>query len=401
VRLGEVETVENHLGNGVGVTVYFGRRKGSANTNDLDEQALASTVQAACAIARYTAEDECAGLADAERMAASVPDLDLCHPWPMATDQAIDLALRCEDAARAADQRISNSDGATVSCYQALRAYGNSHGFRGSYESTRHGIRCAMIAGSGDGMQRDGWYTRARAPGDLDTPEAVGAESARRTACRLGARQIPTCEAPVLFAAPVATTVLAHFLGAIQGGALYRKSSFLLDHLGRRIFPTFVRIHEQPYLPRAIGSTPFDAEGVAPLTRDIVSEGVLQGYVLDSYAARRLQMESTGNAGGVHNLTLEPGAQDLEGLLARMDTGLLVTELMGQGVNLVTGDYSRGASGFWVEKGQISFPVEEITIAGKLPEMFQSLLAVGADEERRGNLRTGSLLIERMTIAGG
>lgn len=400
VRLGEVETLEYHRDRGVGVTVYFGQRKGSASTSDIAPQAVRETVQAACDIARYTSEDPCAGLADADCMARDMPDLDLCHPWGVDATAAIEIAQCCETAAREADTRINNSEGATLSSHQGLRVYGNSHGFLGGYPSTRHSLSCSVIAGKDEQMQRDYWYTVSRRHTELEAAEQVGKMAAERSVRRLNGRKVATRHVPVLFAAEIATGLFRSFIGAIRGGNLYRKSSFLLDHLGKQVFPGFVHIHEQPHLRGALGSAPFDSEGVATSNRDLIRDGVLQGYVLDTYSARKLGMQTTGNAGGVHNLTVESGAQDFPDLLRDMGTGLLVTELMGQGVNMVTGDYSRGAAGFWVENGHIQYPVEEVTIAGNLKDMFMGIRAIGKDVERRGNIRTGSVLIERMTVAG-
>ncbi len=399
-RLGEVETIEYNRDKGLGVTVYFGGRKGSSSTSDFTPEAVREAVRAACGIAKYTAEDEYAGLAEAALMAREVPDLDLCHPWGINAEQAIELAIECEDAARGMDVRITNSEGGSVSSHQGYRVYGNSHGFIGAYPSTRHSLSCAVIGGEGEGMQRDYWFTVARDSAELEAAAEVGRRAAQRTLRRLDARRLPTCQVPVVFAAEIATSLLSHFTSAIRGGALYRKATFLLDHLGKQIFPAHVHIHEQPHLKRALGSTPFDNEGVATQARDVVRDGVLQGYILDSYAARKLGMQTTGNAGGVHNLVIDPGALDLDGLLRRMDKGLLVTELMGMGVNAVTGDYSRGAAGFWVENGEIQYPVEEITIAGNLRDMFMRIVEVGNDVEMRGGTRTGSILIEEMMIAG-
>lgn len=400
VRLGEVETLEFNRDRGLGVTVYFGQRKGSASTSDWSDAAVRETVQAACSIARYTGEDSCAGLADAALMARDIPDLSLCHPWELTPEAAIALARSCEDAARSHDPRIDNSEGASVTSHQGLSVYGNSHGFLGGYPSTRHSISCAVIARDEQGMQRDYWYTVARDPEDMEAAEAVGRRAGERTVRRLGARRLGTRQAPVLFAPELATGILGHLVAAVRGGKLYRRASFLLDHAGRQIFPAFVRIDEQPHLPKALGSAPFDSEGVATRPSDLVREGVLQRYVLDSYSARRLGLQTTANAGGVHNLIIEPGERDFPAMLAEMGTGLLVTELMGQGINYVTGDYSRGAAGFWVEGGEIQYPVQEITIAGNLKEMFQGIVAVGNDVETRGSIRSGSLLVERMTIAG-
>jgi PmbA protein len=400
VRLGEVETLEYHRDRGVGVTVYFGQRKGSASTSDFAPQALRETVRAACDIARYTSEDDCAGLADAALMARDIPDLDLCHPWDVDAARGIEIAQRCEAAARTADARITNSEGATLSSHQGLRVYGNSHGFIAGYPSTRHSLSCSVIAGRDDQMQRDYWYSVARRHEDLEDAEHIGRMAAERTLRRLNGRKLGTRQVPVIFAAEIATGLFRSFVGAVRGSSLYRKSSFLLDHLGKPVFPEFVHIHEQPHLRGALGSSPFDSEGVATRARDLIANGVLQSYVLDSYSARKLGMQTTGNAGGVHNLSVDSGALDADGLLREMGTGLLVTELMGQGVNMVTGDYSRGAAGFWVENGAIQYPVEEITIAGNLKDMFMHIVAIGTDVERRGNYRTGSVLIERMTVAG-
>lgn len=400
VRLGEVETLEYNRDKGLGVTVYFGHRKGSANTSDFTPEAVRETVRAACGIAKYTAADEYSGLADPELMARDIPDLDLCHPWGINAEQAIELASECEGIARSLDSRITNSEGASVSSHQGDRVYGNSHGFIGAYPSTRHSLSCAVIGGEGESMQRDYWFTVARNSAELDSAADVGRRAAERTLRRLNGRRLSTCQSPVIFSAETATGLLSHFISAIRGGALYRKATFLLDHLGQPVFPDFVRIHEAPHIKKGLGSAPFDSEGVATRARDIVRDGILQGYVLDSYAARKLGMQTTGNAGGVHNLIIEPGTLDLNGLLKRMHKGLLVTELMGMGVNTVTGDYSRGAAGFWVENGEIQYPVEEITIAGNLRTIFMGIAEVGNDIEKRGSIRTGSILVKEMTIAG-
>ena len=400
VRMREVETIEHTRDQGLGVSVYFGHRKGSASTTDFSATALRDTVRAACNIARYTNEDPCAGLADPERMAREIPDLDLYHPWGIRVEQAIDLGLACEEAALSLDPRLCNSDGVTLNTHDGLHVYGNSHGFIGGYPSSRHSMSCAMVGQQGDTMQRDYWYTSARAPERLEDPEAVGRKAGERTLARLGARRLPTCEAPVIFQAEVASGLLRNLVGAISGSSLYRRSSFLLDHLGQRIFPEFVRIHENPLLPGALASAPFDNEGVATRAKDFVAGGVLESYVLGSYSACKLGMQTTGNAGGVHNLAIEPGGLDLDGLLQEMGQGLLVTEMMGHGLNMVTGDYSRGATGFWVEGGEIRYPVEEITIAGNLKTMFAGLVAVGRDEDARSGIRTGSWLMSPLTIAG-
>ncbi len=400
VRLGDVETVEYNRDKNLLVNVYFGHRSGSASTSDFAPHAVADTVRAACSIAKFTAEDACAGLADRDRLAKNILELDLDHPWELTVDGAIDLARECEDRARELDKRITNSEGASLSTHRGAEAYANTHGFEGLVTGTRHSMSCAVI-GEQDGlMQRDFWYSAARDAVDLESPPHIGETAARRTLRRLGARQITTREAPVLFEAPIASSLLSHFLAAARGSSLYRKASFLLDQLDQPVFPSFVRIHEQPHLSKAVGSAAFDNEGVATENRDLVTGGVLRSYVLDSYSARKLGMQTTGNAGGVRNLTIEPGALDLAGLLQEMDTGLLVTELIGFGVNVVTGDYSRGAAGFWVEGGEIQYPVEEITIAGNLKAMFQHVAQVGNDVDVRGNIRCGSILLEKLTIAG-
>ncbi|MCU7906716.1 MAG: metalloprotease PmbA [Candidatus Thiodiazotropha sp. (ex Epidulcina cf. delphinae)] len=401
VRLGETETIEHTRDNGLGVTVYFGRRKGAASTSDLSPQALKETVAAACNFARYTSEDPCAGLADAGLMATDLPDLALYHPWKQSVEQGIERAIRCETAARELDTRIVNSEGATLNSHDGLQVYGNTHGFIGGYPSSRHSLSCAVVGKQDENMQRDYWYTLSRQGDRLQSPEQVGMTAAQRTLSRLGARQVATQQAPVLFQADVAVGLLRSFVGAIRGSTLYRKASFLLDHLGRQIFPAFIEIHEEPRLPVGLASAAYDNEGVATARRDFIRDGVLESYVLDSYAARKLGMETTGNAGGVRNLRINSGELDREGLLRKMDRGLLVTELMGQGVNMVTGDYSRGVAGFWVEGGVIQYPVEEITIAGNLRDMFMGLQEVGTDVETRSSVQSGSWLIDRMMIAGG
>ncbi len=400
VRLGEVETIEYQRDRGLGVSVYFGKRKGSASTADLSSAAVRETVAKACSIAKFTAEDPCAGLADANRMAAQQPDLDLCHPWALTPEKAIELALECEGAARALDPRIDNSEGASVGRHQSLRVYGNSHGFIGGYPSTSHSISCAVL-GSEDGkMQRDYWYTAARSTDDLDSPAEVGRIAAQRTLRRLGASKLSTRKAPVIFPAELARGLIGHLVSAISGSSQYRRSSFLLDASGERLFPDFVSLSERPHLPRGFGSHPFDREGVATVDRELVDAGVLTGYVLSSYSARRLGLETTGNAGGIHNLLMSRGERDLDGLIADMGTGFVVTELMGQGVNAVTGDYSRGAAGFWVQDGKVVQAVEEVTIAGNLRDMYRNIQAVGSDTDERGTIRCGSLLLAEMTIAG-
>ncbi len=399
-RMGEVETVEHNHDKGLGVTVYFGQSKGSASTSDFSSAAIRDTVAAACRIARYTAEDQYAGLADAELMAKSIPDLDLVHPWDIAPDQAVDIALECEAAARSFDQRITNSDGASVSSHQSYRVYGNSHGFVGSYGGTRHGLSCSVVGQDGGNMQRDYWYTSARSACELEAPDIVGHKAAERTVKRLGGRKVKTGKMPVLFSAEVASGLISSFFSAIRGGAQYRRSSFLLDALGKQVFPEFITIDERPHLLKGSSSAPFDREGVATTNRAFIKDGVLQSYVLDSYSARRLNSQTTGNAGGVRNVFITTGDKDLHALCREMGTGLLVTELMGHGTNIVTGDYSRGAAGFWVENGEIQYPVEELTVAGNLEQMLMDIVDIGCDVDKRGNIQTGSILLSSMTVAG-
>ena len=400
VRLGEVETIEHTRDHSFGVTVYFGHGKGSASSTDFRPSAVRETVEAACRIARHTAQDEFAGLADPERMAVDPPDLDLFHPWEITPDEAISLALEAETAARDHDPRITNSDGASVSKHDGDYVYGNSHGFLEGCSSSRNSLGCVVIAEDPSGMQRGYWYSTGRDPDRLEPASRIGVTAAERTVRRLGARKLDTRTAPVLYEADVARGVIGHLVAAVRGPNLYRKASFLVDRIGERVMAGHVRIHEQPHLRGALASAAFDGEGVETAPRDLVAGGVLRGYVLDSYSARKLGVPTTGNAGGVHNLTVEPGSKSFEALLAEMGTGLLVTDLMGMGVNIVTGDYSRGAAGFWVEGGEIAWPVEEITIAGNLADMFLGIREVGADVDTRGGIRTGSLLVDRMTIAG-
>lgn len=400
VRLGEVETIEYNRDKGVGVTVYFGQQKGHASTSDFSSQALRDAVAAAASIARYTAADDCAGLADPARLAHNPPDLDLYHPWALAVEDAIEQARRCEDAARTVDSRISNSEGASVSTQSSHYIYANSNGFCDGYASSRHSISCSVIAESAAGMQRDYWYSVARRAVDLESAELVGQIAGNRTVRRLDARKIATGQVPVLFDASLASGLIGHFTGAISGGSLYRKSSFLLDSLGQQVFSPLVQIAERPHLPRGLGSSAFDAEGVATADRELVQNGVVNGYLLGSYSARKLGMQSTGNAGGSHNLLLASTGEDFAALLKKMGTGLLLTELLGHGVNQVTGDYSRGAAGFWVENGAIQYPVEEITVAGNLRDMFKGIVAVGNDVLIRGGKQCGSILIDNMTVAG-
>ncbi len=400
VRLGETETLEYNRDRSLGLTVYFDQRKGSASTADFGPESLSATVRAACDIARYTSRDDCAGLADADRMATLIPDLDLYHPWGLNAEQAIIVATECEDAARQVDSRIVNSEGGTVSSYVGMRVNANTHGFLAGYRSSYHSLSCALIGKHGDEMQRDYWSSSARDPADMLSATETGRIAGERTVRRLGTRRLTTRQAPVVFAADIASSLFGHFISAVSGNSLYRKSSFLLDYLGKQVFPGFLHIHEQPLLKKALGSAPYDSEGVATQAKDFVRDGILQSYVLNSYAARKLGMTTTGNAGGVRNLTIDPGDRSLDEILRSMDTGLLVTELIGFGVNNVTGDYSRGAAGFWVAGGEIQYPVDEITVAGNLKDMFMHIVEVGNDVDVRGNTRTGSVLIEEMTIAG-
>lgn len=399
-RLGNVETLEYHRSQGLGVTVFIGQRKGSASSTDLSPASIRETVQAACSFARYASEDQYAGLPDQALLATAFPDLDLYHPWDLPADAAIAIAVECEQAARDFHADITNSEGASVNTHQGIRVFGNTLDFVQGYRSSRHSLSCAVLGQRGDSMQRDYWYSVARDSKQLESAAAIGKKAAERTIRRLNGRQLSTRQCPVLYQAEVASGLLNAFIGAISGGNLYRKSSFLLESLGKQVFPEFVRIHEQPLLKGALGSAAYDAEGVVTQTRDIVQGGVVQGYVLSSYSARKLGMPTTGNAGGVHNLAIDTGPDDFKAMLQRLGTGLLVTELMGQGINNVTGDYSRGAAGFWVENGEIQYPVEEITIAGNLKDMFKNIVAVGKDVDMRGNVRTGSILLESMSIAG-
>lgn len=401
VRKGEVETIEHNRDKGFGATVYFGQRRGHASSSDLSPQALRDTMSKACSIARHTAEDPYAGLPDeALLLRGDGPDLDLYHPWPIDVDAAVELAKSSESAALAVDKRITNSDGASVSSQGSHFMYGNSLGFTGGYYTSRHGITCSVIAEEGESMQRDDWYSVARDAADLEAAESVGRRAGERSVQRLHARKIGTRQVPVLFEAPLASGFIGHFVGAVSGGSLYRKSSFLLDSLGKKVFSDKVQILERPHLRKGLGSGNFDSEGVATRDRDIVKDGVLQGYFLGSYSARKLGMQSTGNAGGTHNLLVPSDGASFEDLLKRMGTGLLVTELLGHGINQVTGDYSRGASGYWVEGGTIQYPVEEITIAGNLKEMYMGIIGIGNDIIVRGSRQCGSILVERMTVAG-
>jgi PmbA protein len=400
VRKGEVETIAYNRDKGISVTVFVGQRRGHASSADFSDESLRATVDKAVAIARYTAEDPAAGLADPARLAHQWPDLDLYHPWALDVADAIALGRETEAAALAVDPRITNTEGSTVARGESEFVYANTLGFLGGYRSSRHHIDCAVIGEDGGNMQRDFWYTAARAPEDLLDGREVGRIAGERTARRLNARRLGTLECPVLFEAPEAADILGAFVHAVSGGSLYRKTSFLLDSVGTQVFAPHVSIREEPHLRRARGSAPFDNEGVATTARDVVRDGVVQGYFLGSYSARKLGLATTGNAGGSHNLVVTPGADDLAALMRRMGRGLLVTEQLGQGVNPVTGDYSRGAAGYWIENGEIAYPVEEITIAGNLKDIFRDIVAIGRDVDRRGSRHIGSLLVARMTVAG-
>ena len=400
VRLGEVETVEYQRDRGMGVTVYFGTRKGSASTADLSAAGLRETVAKACSIARFTAEDPCAGLADPDTLATKIPDLALSHPWDITPERACELALECEAAAMDVDGRITNSEGAGVSTHRGVRAYGTSHGFLAAYPGTVHSVSCAVLGTEGEAMERDYWYSTVRDWRELEDVASIGRRSGERAVRRLGARKLGTTKVPVLYSPDVARGLVSHYVGAIRGGSQYRRASFLLESAGQQVFPDWFAISERPHLPKALASAPFDHEGVATNDRELVAGGVVLGYVLSTYSARKLGLRTTGNAGGTHNLIVAGRGRDFDGMLALMGRGLLVTELMGQGVNGVTGDYSRGAAGFWVEDGRIAFPVHEVTIAGNLKDMYRAIADVGSDVDVRGGIRTGSILVEEMTVAG-
>ncbi len=403
-RKGQVETIEQTRDKGVGITVYVGKRRGHASTSDFGEAALGQTVEAAFEIARYTGEDDCAGLPDADTLAREYPDLDLFHPWQIGVDEAVRLANRMEGAAFATSPLIRNSEGAWVSVSHGHFVAANTRGFSGGYPYSRHSLGCSPIAQRGHAMQRDDWYSSAVVPARLAEPEKIGRFAAERALARLGARKLGTTKVPVLFEAPLACGLLGSFVQATSGGALYRRSSFLVDSLGKPVFAPHVDIVEDAHIPAELGSSPFDSEGVVTGRRRVVDAGRVEGYFLSTYSARKLGMKTTGNGGGSHNLSLTSRLtrqlDDLPAMLARLGTGLFVTDLMGQGVNYVTGDYSRGASGFWVENGEIAYPVEEITIAGNLADMFRGIVAVGSDVIQRGTKRTGSILIDRMSVAG-
>ncbi|HIQ15023.1 MAG TPA: metalloprotease PmbA [Leucothrix sp.] len=402
IHMGNVDKLEYNRDQGLSLTVYIGQHQGSATTGDLSPQAIEDTVKAACNIAKFTGEDEYTGLADADLMATQIDDLDLYHPWDLDTAQAIDMAKNCEQVALDFDDRIINSDGSSISTYSGIGLMSNSHGFTGVLPSSRHSISCSVIgqeSGKED-MQRDYWYSSSRLNEKLESAEDIGKKAAERTLKRLNSQQLSTRQASVLYIPEMARSLVSHFTSAIKGGAQYRKATFLLDSVDKKVFPDFIRLHEQPHLQQAFGSRYFDREGVATKDRDIVTDGIVQNYIMSSYSARQLGLKTTANSGGTHNLTLDSTGQNFEELLKMLGTGFLVTELIGSGVNSMTGDYSRGAAGFWVENGEIQFPVDEVTVAGNLKDMFKNIVAVGTDVDYRGGTRTGSILIEGLTIAG-
>jgi PmbA protein len=399
VRKGEVETLQHSRDRGLGISAFIGKSKGHATSGDLRPETIRQCVEKAIDIARFTQADNCNGLAPVDRLASRFPDLDLWHPQALDAELTSQRALACE-AAGLKNPKVSNSDGASASSGFGLSVYANSNGFVGRRDGTRYGQSCVLIAGEGEAMQRDYWYDSKRAFSDLESVAETGAMAARRTVARLGARNIPTCEVPVLLAPEVARGLMGHLVAAISGASLYRKASFLQDAIGQQLFGDWLTISERPFIPRGPASTAFDAEGVATSERDIISDGVLTGYVLDSYSARRLGLETTGNAGGTHNLVVKPGDHSAQELMQQMGTGLLVTDVMGQGVSIVTGDYSRGAAGFWVENGEIQFPVDEVTIAGNLKDMFMAIEAVGKDIDDRSGIQSGSILMRKLTVAG-
>jgi len=400
VRQQEVETLEFNRDQGFGITLYVGNRKASASTTATDYKAIQETVAAALAIAKHTSEDDCAGLGEPALMAKDLPDLALFYPWQITPEQAINKLLDCESVAFNTDKRITNADGTSLNTWQGCRVYGNSNGFIGGYASTNHSISCVMIAEANGQMQRDYWYDVKLAGEQLASTTEIGKKAAERTVQRLGARSIATCEVPVIFIADVAASLFGHLLGAISGGSIYRKTSFLEGTIGKQLFPTWLSIDERPNLKATLNSTSFDADGLATYDKFIVDKGELMTYLLSVYSGRKLGLASTANAGGCHNIFVSHGQDNLTSLIKKMDRGLLVTELMGSGVNMVTGDYSRGAAGFWIENGEIQYPVEEITVAGNLQDMFANIVAIGNDVDARRNIRTGSVLIEKMAVAG-
>ena len=404
VRKGSIDTLEHNRDKGIGVSVQFGSaphvKRGHASTSDFSPAALRQTVEAAVAIARHTAADDCAGLPEREQLARDLPDLDLFHPWHVSPEDAIEVAKRCEAAAFALSPKLRNTEGTSLSAQHSQFIFANSLGFMGGFPTSRHSLGCSMIAEEKGQMQRDDWYSSTRVPANMADPEALGRYAGERALARLRARKISTCQAPVLFEAPQAGGLIGHFVSAVSGVSLYRKSTFLLDSLGKPVFSKEISIEERPYEKQGMASSPFDEEGVATRERSIVRKGVVEGYFLGTYSGRKLGMPSTGSSGGNHNLVVKPGTLDFRGMLKKLHRGLLVTELLGHGTNLITGDYSRGAAGYWVENGEIQYPVEEITIAGNLGDMFKSIVAVGSDVLVRGSRSCGSILVGNMTIAG-
>ena len=400
VRMGEVDTLEYLRDKSMGITVYFGQTKGEASTTDMTQSAWQETLDAACRIAKYTQQDDCNGLADKNLLAMKYPDLDLYHPWDISPEQAIEQAKGCEAKALNYDKRIKNSEGVSISTYENFYAYANTHGFYGYVPTTRHSVSCVVVAGENSDMQRDYYYTTSRLAKDLESDEQVASIAAEKTLQRLKPRRVKTCQVPVLFSNELSRGLLGTFISAISGGSIYRKTSFLCNKIDTKIFPESISIIEEPLLKQALGSIPFDSEGVATKKQAFVVDGVLKQYVLSSYSARKLGMQTTANAGGIHNLQISTTGQDLKSLFKTMGTGLYVTELMGQGVRLVTGDYSRGATGFWIENGEIAYPVAEITIAGNLADMFANIVAVGTNVDKRGSIQSGAILVEKMTVAG-
>jgi PmbA protein len=400
VRKGEIDKLEYERDKALSITVFIDGQKGNSSTSDFSEDAVKNSVEAAMGIAKYASRDEHAGLVEAELMATEFPDLDLYHPWSISPEAAIELAIECEQAAFDHDSRISNSDGSVVSTYSGLNLYGNTNNFINGWDWSSHTIDCTVIAEDSNGMQRDGWYSKARDYNDLQSVNDISKEAARRTVERLGSRKLTTRQAPVIFEAPVASGLFSAMITAISGGSLYRRASFLLDKKGEQIFADHINISEQPYIKKALGSAPFDNDGVATREHDIIKNGVLEDYVLSGYSARKLGLQTTGNAGGVHNLVIESGKENLDELVKKMGTGLLITDMIGFGVNQITGDYSRGASGYWIENGELAYPVEEITVAGNLVDMYKNIISIGNDIDPRGNVLTGSVMIDTMTIAG-
>ena len=398
-RLEEIETLQHHQDRGLGVTVYFEHRSGFVSSSDIDDAAISEAINKACAIAKYTDEDPYNGLAEKEFLATNIPDLDLYHPWDIKPNQGFDIAKECEQIALSSDKRITNSEGATLSTYENYSIYANSNGFSEGYHRTSHNLDCTLIAQNGDSMQRDYYYTCARDYNDLLPPKVVAQQAVENTIHRLGSKPIKTQKAPVIFKAEIARGLIRCLTQAIQGSSIYRDASFLVDHLGKQIFPKKINIYQRPHLPKGMGSKPYDAEGVATCDRDIVKDGILQSYILNSYSARKLNLKTTGNAGGLQNILIDSDDLTFSDLLKEMGTGLLITELLGQGINIVTGDYSRGAFGYWIENGQIQHAVEGITVAGNLRDMFNGIVAVANDVDERGVVRSGSILIDKMSIA--